>query len=419
MTEASSLRPRARDTGVAIAVAMGVMNVSTYGFQMIAARALGPREYGAFAALMNVTMIVGVLALGLQATAARRISSHPEGVGEIERAILRVTYRSAAMVGALLLVLSPVIALVLRLDSIVSAAVIGLAAVPLTIMGGQAGVLQGERRWLALAMVYVAAGVPRLVVGAAIVLWQPSELSAMVAVAVTALAPVLAGSIALRGTRLPRSPAPAPPGPSLLGEVARNSQALLAFFALGNVDVMVARNVLDGHDAGLYAAGLIMTKAVLFLPQFVVVVSFPAMSSVHERRRTLLRGLATVAGIGVAATAAAFLLPGLAMIFVGGSEYAEIESRLWLFAVLGTLLAMLQLLVYAVVAGQGRRSVYLPWAGVALVVGIGVLCRTPDTLLAVVVAVDALLLAVLVTVSLYLARSPVPAEDPTVMSEGV
>ncbi|WP_134738867.1 polysaccharide biosynthesis protein [Nocardioides sp. 503] len=419
MTEATGLRPRARDTGVAIAVAMGVMNVSTYGFQMIAARALGPREYGAFAALMNVTMIVGVLALGLQATAARRISSHPDGVSEIERAILRVTYRSAAMVGALLLVLSPVVALVLRLDSIASAAVIGFAAVPLTIMGGQAGVLQGERRWLALAMVYVAAGVPRLVVGAGIVLWQPSELSAMVAVAVTALAPVVAGSIALRGVRLPRSSAAEPTGPGVLGEVARNSQALLAFFALGNVDVMVARNVLDGHDAGLYAAGLIMTKAVLFLPQFVVVVSFPSLSSAHERRRTLMRGLATVAAIGAAATAGALLLPGLAMVFVGGSEYAEIESRLWLFAVLGTLLAMLQLLVYAVVAGQGRRSVYAPWAGVVLVVALGALSDTPDMLLAVVVAADTLLLAVLVTISLYLARSPVVVEDPPAVGEGV
>ena len=35
--------------------------------------------------------------------------------------------------------------------------------------------------------------------------------------------------------------------------------ALLAFFALSNVDIIVARNVLSDHDAGLYAAGLIIT----------------------------------------------------------------------------------------------------------------------------------------------------------------
>ena len=62
-----------------------------------------------------------------------------------------------------------------------------------------------------------------------------------------------------------------------------------------NCDVIVARNILDGHDAGLYAGGLILTKAMLFLPQFVVVVAFPSMSTAHERRSALLRGLALVA----------------------------------------------------------------------------------------------------------------------------
>ena len=45
--------------------------------------------------------------------------------------------------------------------------------------------------------------------------------------------------------------------------------------------------------------------------------------------------------------------------FVGGEQYAEIESRLWMFAILGTLLAMLQLLVYSVLARQGPRSALL------------------------------------------------------------
>ena len=200
---------------------------------------------------------------------------------------------------------------------------------------------------------------------------------------------------------------------SLLAEVARSSQALLAFFALGNIDVIVARNVLDSHDAGLYAAGLIMTKAVLFLPQFVVVVAFPSMSTPHERRRALTMGLAAVGGIGAVATLGTYLLPGLAMVFVGGSEYAEIESRLWLFAVLGTILSMLQLLVYAVLAGQGRRSVYAPWAGLVAVVALGLSCNQPTTLLAVVVSVDAVLLASLIGVSVYLARALPESKDAT------
>ena len=409
--EATQVRARARDRGVAIAVAMGVMNVATYGFQMVAARALGPQDYGAFAALMNLMLVVSVMSLGLQATAARRISAEPRDVVQIEQVILRVTYKSAVVLGLVLLALTPLINLVLRLESLASAAVVGLIAVPLTVMGGQAGVLQGERRWAPLAAVYVAAGVPRLALGTALVLWQPSELSAIVGVALGACVPVVVGFVALRRPRSKHVGSGGPPIPSLLGEVARSSQALLAFFALSNVDVIVARNVLDGHDAGLYAAGLIMTKAVLFLPQFVVVVTFPAMSTPHERSRALVRGLVMVSGIGVVAVAGAFLLSPIAMIFVGGGQYSDIESKLWLFAVLGTVLAMLQLLVYAVLARQGRRSVYAPWAALVLVVVLGLGCDSLEALLAVVVAVDVLLLAVLLAISLYLARRARPAGE--------
>ena len=90
------------------------------------------------------------------------------------------------------------------------------------------------------------------------------------------------------------SPASAPsehqePGRARGSETLHNSHALLAFFALSNVDILVARNVLDEHQAGLYAGGLILVKAVLFLPQFVVVLAFPSMADAAEsRRRTLL-----------------------------------------------------------------------------------------------------------------------------------
>ena len=134
-------------SGSVVAVAMAVMNVSTYGFQLVAARLLGPQPYGALAALMNVLLVIMVLQLGLQATAARRISADPGQVHQIERVVLSVTYRSALGLGAVLLMLSPLIDRLLRLESVPTAALIAISAVPLTVMGGQAGILQGERRW--------------------------------------------------------------------------------------------------------------------------------------------------------------------------------------------------------------------------------------------------------------------------------
>src|SRR3954447_9034774 len=111
---------------------MAMMNVATYGFTMIAARVLGPQSYGALASLMATLLVVTVLQLGLQATAARRIAAEPTHVAQIERTILGVTYRAALALGVLLLILSPLINWVLRLDSLETAALVSVVSVPLT-----------------------------------------------------------------------------------------------------------------------------------------------------------------------------------------------------------------------------------------------------------------------------------------------
>ena len=398
--------------GSSIAVAMGIMNVATYGFTMIAARLLGPQPYGALASLMATLLVISVLALGLQATAARRISAEPDHVGQIEHTIMRVTYRAALAVGVLLAALTPLINVILRLDNLLVAALVAITAVPMTVMGGQAGILQGERRWMPLALVYVANGLPRLIVGVALIAWSPTELNAMLGVVLGQFAPVAVGWLALRSTRRPGEQSDRHRARPMAREALHNSQALFAFFALSNVDVIVARNVLDSHDAGLYAGGLILTKAVLFLPQFVVILAFPAMASAGERRRALTRSLSLVGLIGIVAIIGSVVLSGFAMVFVGGEGYSEIQSKLWLFAILGTALSMLQLLVYSVLARQGQRSIYLVWTALVVLVGLGMTVSSLEGLLAVVVATDAVLLAILFALSLYLVRTPVDEATP-------
>ncbi len=397
--------------GGSIAIAMAIMNVATYGFTMIAARLLGPQAYGAFAGLMATLLVITVLQLGLQATAARRIAAEPGHVGQIERTILGVTYRAAVALGALLVVLAPLVNLVLRLDSLLTALLLAFVSVPFTVMGGQAGILQGERRWKALSVLYLLSGVPRLVIGTLLLLWHPSSSVALLGTGIGACAPVVAGWWFLRRPRDPGLSSEEHGFRKVIKESFHNSQVLLAFFALSNADIVIARNVLDEHDAGLYAGGLILTKAVLFLPQFVVVVAFPSLSTIEERRRALTASLSLIAVLGAAVTAGAFVLPDLALVFVGGDQFEEIADHLWIFAILGTVLSMLQLLVYSVLARRGQRSVYFVWAAFVALVVLGLTTSTLRGLLSVVISTDTVLLAALLAISLYVIR-PVRAEGP-------
>ncbi len=391
--------------GAGLAVAMGVMNVASYLFTILAARLLGPRDYGAFAALMGLLLVITVASLALQATAARRIATAPGHVHQIEQVILRVGRHAALGLGLLCLVLAPVINEVVRLDSLGTAALVGFAAVPLTLMGAQAGILQGERRWSELSLIYVAAGVPRLVIGTVMIVWWPTEFAALLGVALAACAPVLVGWFALRRPRDPDAESGDHSARALWRETFHNSNALFAYFALTNVDILVARNVLDEHEAGLYAGGLILVKAVLFLPQFVVVLAFPSMGVAESRRRALLLSLTAVAVISGVVAVGVTVLSEWAIVFVGGTQYSAIDDSLWAFALLGGVLAMLQIVVYSVLARQSRKSVFLLWFGLVAVVSLGSLADTFSELLRVVLSVDAGLLVVLVAISLVRLRN--------------
>jgi O-antigen/teichoic acid export membrane protein len=263
-------------------------------------------------------------------------------------------------------------------------------------MGVQAGILQGERRWGALSALYVALGAGRVLFGGVLMAITPTAFSAMLGVALGVWLPVLVGHLALRRPRVAVPQTEGPKTLDVLREIAHSSQALLAFFALSNVDILVARAALPDTEAGLYAGGLILARAVLVLPQFVVVLAFPTMAARHSARYALLVGLAICLALGAAITGAVLLFPDFAALFIGGDDFSAIADDLWLFAVLGTVLTMIQLLGYSTLASGQRREVLLIWLALAGVVAGALTVETATSLLAVVLVVDsALLLALL------------------------
>jgi O-antigen/teichoic acid export membrane protein len=349
-------------SGSIVAVAMMVMNVATYGFNLVAARLLVPAEFGALTALLSLILIANVVALALQASIARRISVHPGQTTQIVHTASRVALAVSLAVGLATAVSSPLLTPAFSFDSLWAVVWCGAMLVPLTLAGAQLGVAQGTGRWGKLAALYMGNGFGRLLGGVAGLAIEPTATNAMMGLAIGAWLPVILGSGLLKATGAGDVHSRRP----LAFETVASASTLLAYFAFSNVDALLARGGFEAHDSGLYASGLILTKSTLFLPQFVSVVFFPSLAR-DSSHRTRLRAAGIVAVLGLAVVAGSAVLPRLALILVGGDQYREVSDDLWLFALSGTFLAIVYLFVFDALARRSPGVAVLLWIASAFV----------------------------------------------------
>ncbi|WP_433712489.1 polysaccharide biosynthesis protein [Nocardia sp. CA-084685] len=448
--------PAVADLTLVTAGAM-TANVAGYLLQMLASRWLGVTGYSEFASLLAVQLLCAVPALALQNVVAR------ERVRGADVAALRgLQWRCAVIVAIVAAVLVPVVTAVLSVGVLASAAALG-AAPALVLLSGEQGILQGSRRFRALAVVLGAAGVAR-VVPALVVLaagggTAPALWAAAVGIVVAAaFARFTAGSPAsrVRAPATQRSPDVTPEGPpggaaaagampgftvegptpataagagtrddgrpggdrppaqerdvfedeaarsrcenaaeqpwlggaadgSAAGRrtrgtsgraaqsvrsvgvlpVLRAAQVQAALMALSSADLIVARIVLDEADASRYALGAIAAKIAFWLPQAVGVVLYPRMAQPTHSARAIRDALAVLSGIGIIAVVGAALAAPVAPLFAG-QDYAPIEGLLWLFALQGALLAVLQGALLSAIAVDRTALAAATWLGLAI-----------------------------------------------------
>ncbi len=352
-----------------VAIGMAVMNAAAYLFTLFSVHALAPAEFGALTALLGLVLIGNVASLGLQASGARRIATHGPGHEVLAASLLRAGLYGAAGLAAFTLLISPLMIWLLHIESVLAVLLLAPTLALLTVLGAQAGVLQGGQHWRELAWLYVAVGAGRVGCGGLALLVRPDLPGVMTGVVAGAAVPVLVSGWLLRG----RGPASGTEVRLVMRETVHGTHVLLAFFAIANADVLLARNVLDAHHSGIYAAGVIIAKACLFLPQFVMVVVFPSLATSPGDTRRLRRAVAAVGGLGLCAITGALLLPDLVVAIFGGTDYAEVGPIAWLFAATGSAYAVLQLVVYAAIAQQEHRAAAIIWCGLAVLAAVALL----------------------------------------------
>ena len=354
-------------------------NVLAYGYQVVQARLLKPEEYAALTALFGILILESVSSQVIQsatATLAARYRARDEEAALhafVRRWSLRIGAAGAAL-GAIILVLSPIIASALALPQF-SVALLGLTLFLALVLTFALGLLQGLARFVWMGTALMAQAGVRLLVGAALVYagfgvdgafsGATAAIAGGLVIATIPLVPLIR---AARGASVTHELGATETRFFILSAVV-----LLAYAALTNIDAVLARSILPADQAGAYAGAITMGKIVLFAPIAVGFLLLERTARAHAKGEDTHRALYFALGVVLVTSgpvAALYVLaPEFVVPIVVGSQYPATARIVGVYGVAALANALLSLwIAYFIGRGEMRVGVLLALAVVVEVV---------------------------------------------------
>ena len=341
---------------VAAAVMLG--NVLGYALTLAAVRAMPPTRYGELAALLAVLLLGAIPMTALQVAVALRISRRSDATIATES--LGNGLGLGLLLGAVTLAAAPGIAAVLRVADVASLLSLAVAIAGLTVAGAVQGVVQGQRRFVALALVLAMQAVGKVgggLVGLSVV---PRPGAVLAGTAAGILVATAAGWVIAVGWTGRLRPLFRPP----VG-FAASAASLGALFVVINLDLLLARNQLSAAAAGTYAAGAILAKATFWAPQAISTMALPHLTDGKRSKGVLRVSALLIIAVDGAVVLVCLVAADQVTRMVFGKGYDDVSSLLTWFALLGTAWALVQLLTYDALAAGRRSASAILWSAAA------------------------------------------------------
>ncbi len=379
-------------SAAAVPVSFLAANALSYALLLVAAHRMAPSAYGVLSSLLGLLLISTIPMLALQTVTARRIASDGASPG-----ITRGTAQVAALSTAGLCLAAPALSAFLHLDDVVGIFLVALTIPATAVVGAASGIAQGRRDFRPLAALILAGTGSRSLGGLVGLLVGGSPDATVGGVLIGTAAAALAVGSRGRDAQLLRQSLATRDHTGILAETLHAGHAHGTFLLLTSLDVLLARHVLSGHAAGVYAVGSVVTRAALWLPQSVVLLLFASLAEAGHHKLAARRASLTVIASGVVMVTGTAVLGSVVVSVVGGRKYHQLDTTIWLYALLGALLAIVQLSVMAGLAQRNRRRASVLWATIAADLAAVLLTgddATPTRLVATLLIVTAVAAAV-------------------------
>jgi O-antigen/teichoic acid export membrane protein len=354
-------------------VAMMLVNIFNFAYNMVMARMLGPAAFGNINAAVTLLLLASCISLAFQLVCAKFVARNHSDSSKaaVVHSLLGKAWIVSLALGAVLFLAQKPVATYLNVPSpwIIGLLAVGIAAyAPL---GVKRGAMQGVCAFPRLGANFVLEALTRFFLGAGLVVAGYGVLGAVGAISASVIVACF----------IPRIPAQlrVHAGTAEPPSYAEAIQAIVFFVGqviINNVDILLVKHFFPSDPAGVYAAISQIGRLLYFASWFGVVnAMFPvAAAASPEQKKAHGMGLPLllVLGLSLIFIAVAALFPHLIMGVIFGSRFIEIG---WLLALYATATALYSLSVVFIAYEMSRRIANTGWLQLifsgALVLGIG------------------------------------------------
>lgn len=360
-------------------LATSLVNAGNYLFNVIAGRALGPDTYGALTAVVSLLSIVSIPALTLQTMAAKEVADSIAAPGGAPNVVERHLLRLAAGLGAVVLggfiVLSWPLERLMDIGSPVPVIIIGITAAFSIVTSVLRGTLQGRRAFGSMAFSIIVDPLVRIPLLVLLLVAGSRLMAGLIAYVVSGLVLYTVAAALLRALKR-RGSADEVAGAGDGVKGLRLDAVLPYAFVVGisaalyNVDIVAARAGLPEHDAGLYAAGAVLGRAIFFVGAVGTMVMLPVVAQHAQQgqrhQHLLVQTLVFTLVLAGGALITYIFVPELVIRLAFGSQFVGLEENLRLLGTAMFLFAAANVAMHYLIAIGRWRPIALPVLFVAV-----------------------------------------------------
>ncbi|MFN8495811.1 MAG: oligosaccharide flippase family protein [Caldilineaceae bacterium] len=374
-------------------VSTTIVNGGNYLFNLLLGRWLGPALFADVSIIITLFLLLTFLTTGLQQTAAKFAAVYSaEKAPDRLWALRHWLNRRAWLAGAFcVLILGGGARFWQDFFHTTSPWLFVIFGVGLPFYFAQGidrGILQGQTRFLSLAISYQAEMWVRLLLGLLLVMLGWAAYGAVFALTLSIVTTWLVSQQALH----PLESDSTSLKPANLSRFSQAEQkALLAFavpvlmseislILINNSDVIIVKHFFTSVAAGQYAALALIGRIVFFGTWSVVITMFPLVAQKAHRgephHHLLWSGLGMVVGVSTMIVLATLFFPAFIVRLLFGAEYVAIAPLLWVYAVATALFALANVVINYRLALEDRVGTVWAFAAGLLQVGLLLLFHT-------------------------------------------